>query len=408
MREVHFIEMIQEAGAVGYLAIALGGLGIALGFFAAIALLGKSPSAFTLGIATLIIGAAAAGAGIGGTFYGRSRVEAAVGFVDSSVDKERIIRQGFKEAQSSSWLGLFAALLPLALGGAAAFGGSRLKPQKSQVQRMVDPMVSSDEGSGQTMVAALFVGITALAIGGAWVVAHSALPKLSYDFGDDDNDAWHLAAALENVKSRHGANPCESLANALTPFWSPDDRSEWPRKLRPIPPALAAWRVEADRCMTHALEQLEAGDQSEGWTQNSILLSVLLQDDALHSRALAFESKAEPPKAEAPKANDAPVVGGGTVAKEAIAQAVRGAKNEVRLCYERELQKNPKLEGKITVKFVIGLNGTVTRATEDSEPKFVDAKVTGCLLSVVRKLKFPRPLGGGEVIVRYPFVFKAN
>lgn len=80
----------------------------------------------------------------------------------------------------------------------------------------------------------------------------------------------------------------------------------------------------------------------------------------------------------------------------------------MRCCYERGLLKAPKLEGKMVVKFVIGLNGTVTTATEDSEPKFDDAQVTGCLLSVVRKLKFPRPVGGGEVIVRYPVVFKGE
>lgn len=403
---MHFVEMIQEAGAIGYLAIALGGLGITSGLFAFIALLGKSPSAFTLGVATLLIGAAAAGAGIGGTFYGRSQVERAVGYVESNVDKERIIRQGYKEAQSSSWLGLFAALLPLALGGAAAFGGSRFKPASSQVQRMVDPMAASEEGSGQTIVAAVFVGITAVAIGGAWVVAHAALPKLSYDFGDDDTDAWHLAGVLESAKSRRDARTCDSLDSALSPFWSPDDRSEWPRVMRrPIPPALAAWRGEADRCMTHALEQLEAGDESEGWTQSSILLSVLLQDEKLHARAQAFETKVP---AQAPPKVDSPIVGSGSVPKEAIALAVRGARDEVRLCYERELKKAPKLEGKITVKFVIGADGKVKSANDDSEVAFANAKVTGCLLSVVKKLKFPRPNGGGEVIVRYPFIFKAG
>lgn len=405
---MHFFELIQEAGWVGYLVIAQGGLGITLGFFAVIALLKKSPSAFTLGVATLLIGAAAAGAGIAGTFYGRTQVDRAVSFVDSSLDKERIIRQGFKEAQSSSWLGLFAALLPLALGGAAAFGGSRFKPAKSQVQRMVDSMAPSDEGAGQTIVAAVFVGITALAMGGAWVVAHSALPKLSYDFADDDTDAWHLAGALESAKSHRTARTCESLAEALSPFWSPEDRSEWPRVMRrPVPPALAAWRAEADRCMTHALEQLAAADESEGWTQNSILLSVLLQDEKLHARAVSLQKKAEVP-VEAPPKSGAPLVGSGGMAKEAIAQAVRGARNEVQFCYERELQKSPQLEGKITVKFVIGADGHVKSAIDDSDVKFPNAKVTGCLLSVVRKLKFPSPNGGGKVIVRYPFVFKAS
>ena len=400
---MHFVEMIQEAGPFGYLVLLLGALGLAVGFFAIVALLGKSPSAFTLGVATLLVAAAGAGAGIGGTFYGRSQVERAVAVVGSSLDKERIMRQGYKEAQSSSWLGLFAALVPLGLGGAAAFGGSRLKRPPTQVQRLVDPMMSTDEGAGQTIAAGVFVGITLLACAGAWMVAHSALPKLRYDFADDDSDAWGLASVLEEAQTHRTARTCESLASALSSYWSASDLREWPRQLRkPIPPALAAWRAEADRCMTHALEQLEAGEESE-WTQASILESALLQDDALHARALAFATKV--PAAEA---SDGPKVGMGSLPKEAIARAVRDASGQVRLCYERELTRTPTLEGKVTVEFVIGANGQVSSAKDASADPFPSAKVTECLLGVVRKLKFPRPVGGGVVTVRYPFVFKAT
>lgn len=400
---MHFIELIQEAGWPGYLAIALGGLGFALGFFALIALLSKSPSAFTLGIATLLVGAAAAGAGIGGTFWGRHQVERAVVYVESSLDKERIMRQGYKEAQSSSWLGLFAALVPLALGGAAAVGGARVKRPKTQVQHLMDPMASSgDEAAGQSVPAFVFVGITALACGGAWVVAHSALPKLRYDFDDHDSDAWSLASALEETKKERTDRTCESLADAVARYWEASDPREWPRQLRkPIPPVLAGWRAEADRCMTHALEQLEAGEGS--WTQDSILQSALLQDDALHARALAFATKV--PAAED---DQGPRVGMGNVPREAIAQAVRGARKQVQLCYERELTKTPTLEGKVTVEFVIGVNGQVSSAKDASAEPFPSAKVTECLLGVVRKLKFPSPVGGGLVTVRYPFVFKAG
>ena len=150
-----------------------------------------------------------------------------------------------------------------------------------------------------------------------------------------------------------------------------------------------------------------AADESEGWTQNPILLSVPLQDEKLHARAVSLQKKAEVP-VEAPPKSGALLVGSGGMAKEAIAQAVRGARNEVQFCYERELQKSPQLEGKITVKFVIGADGNVKSANDDSDVKFPNPKVTGCLLSVVRKLKFPSPNGGGKVIVRYPFVFKAS
>jgi hypothetical protein len=35
------------------------------------------------------------------------------------------------------------------------------------------------------------------------------------------------------------------------------------------------------------------------------------------------------------------------------------------------------------------------------------AKVTACGLARFKAMKFPRPDGGGEVIVKYPFIFKS-
>ena len=117
--------MIQEGGLGAYAAIALGGLGFLVGAFALITLAGKSRASFTLGIVTLCLAAASAGAGMGGLFYGHSQVERALAFVGPGLDRERIHRQGFKESQSAALIGFFAALLPLALGGAAAMLGSR-------------------------------------------------------------------------------------------------------------------------------------------------------------------------------------------------------------------------------------------------------------------------------------------
>lgn len=77
----------------------------------------------------------------------------------------------------------------------------------------------------------------------------------------------------------------------------------------------------------------------------------------------------------------------------------------VRWCYEKELSRNSSLFGKIAVNFTISKSGQVStskvaRSTMQSEP------VETCVASVIKKIRFPAPKGGGIVVVTYPFVFK--
>jgi hypothetical protein len=72
-------------------------------------------------------------------------------------------------------------------------------------------------------------------------------------------------------------------------------------------------------------------------------------------------------------------------------------------CYERGLAKNPNLEGRVAVRFVIGLDGTVTRS-ELAEADLPDPQVRACLVNAYTSLVFPRP-EGGLVTVVYPIVF---
>lgn len=73
-------------------------------------------------------------------------------------------------------------------------------------------------------------------------------------------------------------------------------------------------------------------------------------------------------------------------------------------CYQRELTKDPTLGGKVTVKFTIIGDGTVSAAMTKSSSLNSDV-VEGCLNKVMFSLGFPEPKGGGLVLVSYPFVF---
>ncbi|MCK6507252.1 TonB family protein [Myxococcota bacterium] len=75
-----------------------------------------------------------------------------------------------------------------------------------------------------------------------------------------------------------------------------------------------------------------------------------------------------------------------------------------RFCYQRQLQSEPELSGKVTLQFVIAKDGSVSRAKVKSSSMGSPA-VESCLSDRMLRLRFPEPKGGGIVMVTYPFVF---
>jgi hypothetical protein len=96
----------------------------------------------------------------------------------------------------------------------------------------------------------------------------------------------------------------------------------------------------------------------------------------------------------------------GGLSREEIDRVIQRHQNEIRFCYETELQKDPDLHGKVQLTWTIDPSGAVSE-TEVSQTTIGSAAVEGCISSRVRRWRFPEPRGGGQVIVTYPWVFKA-
>lgn len=95
----------------------------------------------------------------------------------------------------------------------------------------------------------------------------------------------------------------------------------------------------------------------------------------------------------------------GALSKEEIARVVRMHWYQIRYCYESELRANPKLAGKIVVRWVIEGTGYVQTASV-AETTMNNERVENCIARRVRRWKFPQPKGGGIVVVNYPFLFQ--
>lgn len=93
----------------------------------------------------------------------------------------------------------------------------------------------------------------------------------------------------------------------------------------------------------------------------------------------------------------------GSLDKEIIRRIIRRHINEVKYCYEQELTKRPDLGGRIMVQFTIAATGQVVASVLQNS-SMGNAKVENCIVQAVRRWEFPKPLGGGIVIVSYPFV----
>ena len=98
------------------------------------------------------------------------------------------------------------------------------------------------------------------------------------------------------------------------------------------------------------------------------------------------------------------VVGG--LDKDVIMKVIKRHQNEIKFCYEQELQKSPALGGKVAVAWTIDPTGGVSEANV-SESSIGNANVESCIVQRIRRWKFPEPQGGGVVNVTFPWIFKA-
>lgn len=95
----------------------------------------------------------------------------------------------------------------------------------------------------------------------------------------------------------------------------------------------------------------------------------------------------------------------GGLDRDQIAAVINKHIGQIIYCYERGLQKSPNLRGRVGVNFTINGSGRVAQASIGSS-SLRSASVEGCILNRLRSWPFPRPVGGVNVKVSYPFVLK--
>jgi TonB family protein len=103
--------------------------------------------------------------------------------------------------------------------------------------------------------------------------------------------------------------------------------------------------------------------------------------------------------------DDATFTGG--IDKEAIRRVVHANLKQIKACYDKGLNKDPGLYGKITIQWTIGPGGRVLEAGVKSST-MNNSEVENCAVSRLRTWKFPEPPANEVAVVSYPFVFQAQ
>jgi hypothetical protein len=95
----------------------------------------------------------------------------------------------------------------------------------------------------------------------------------------------------------------------------------------------------------------------------------------------------------------------GTIDREAIRRVILANYKVIKTCYERQLNRNPNLFGKLVLSWVIGAEGRVMSVGVKAN-ELGSKEVADCILDRLRTWRFPEPPTNQEVEVEaYPFFF---
>jgi hypothetical protein len=95
--------------------------------------------------------------------------------------------------------------------------------------------------------------------------------------------------------------------------------------------------------------------------------------------------------------------------KEAVRKVIQDHGPEIRKCYEARLREDPRLRGKVAIRWIVRSDGSVLGAgVEDHLTTLRDQVLHACMVSRIETWTFAPPAGGGVLVITYPWIFDAK
>ncbi len=168
------------------------------------------------------------------------------------------------------------------------------------------------------------------------------------------------------------------------------------------------WTVRADGTITPPVPSAMAAEYEDPALRDCVVARI---------RSWAFPAPDEPvnvtlvagfSRKGAAKASAASSGVSGPLPKEVVQKTIQGHAAEIQKCYQQRLEQDPKLGGKVVLRWVVQADGSVGQVAVGDGTTLEDHALHECMRARVAGWRFPRPLGGGVVIVTYPWILRAQ
>lgn len=162
--------------------------------------------------------------------------------------------------------------------------------------------------------------------------------------------------------------------------------------------------IERGRALRTALGQAPAKitvDAKTPWAEAAQVLATVCERGELVAASAPVVKVPIEPK---PVISPGVATVGKSLDKAAIQRVIRRHTRQARYCYEKALQVDPKLEGKVTLSFTIQTDGAVRDARVKASK--LPQSVSACLIAQAERWRFPKAATITQV--NYPFVFKVQ
>lgn len=279
---------------------------------------------------------------------------------------------------------------------------------KSQLQLGPDTLVILDPaalGKGSTYDRAIVRGGEVQGETGneLWIMTSAALiqmkskkdgkpARVKVSVHEGKNMQVELKEGTGNIYRRSGENaafqqgvPLVSEVPVVLPAPKADDhlgedKGGWQAPPEPSPTAIPKRKAAKPKTVAPPPEQEPPAAQAAPEDQGPQLLSFNSPDDTTTNENISG------------------------ITTEAIARVAKKHAKEVHYCFEATLIHDPEADGKVQIRFVINAKGRVKTARVESGTK--DPDLNKCVLDRLFGWDFPKPRGGKDTEVSYPFTFR--
>lgn len=99
---------------------------------------------------------------------------------------------------------------------------------------------------------------------------------------------------------------------------------------------------------------------------------------------------------------------GPPLTRDEVRVVVRAKLPQVRACFDAGLARAGDLGGRIVLRFTIAADGRAAAVAVVEDDLGAASGVADCLVDELTRWQFPRPRGGRELTINYPFVFSSE